>query len=156
MLYDEAAYTWAAQQVAQGWHLTLDNQPLFVHPPLMFLLQAGWLRLTGQATAALPSAIRSARLLAASVGAADVLLIAAMGYRLARQRAGPRQRRAITIVVACLAAVDPVLTRYDRQDVIEPFALCVSLLTLHAAWHLADRGALATCRSPACSAAWPC
>jgi O-antigen/teichoic acid export membrane protein len=141
VLYDEAAYTWAAQQVAQGWHLTLDNQPLFVHPPLMFLLQAGWLRLTGQATAALPSAIRSARLLAASAGAADVLLIAAMGYRLAGA-AAPRQRRGLTLIVACLAAVDPVLTRYDRQDVIEPYALAAGLLTLHAAWQLADRGAL--------------
>ena len=50
ILYDEAAYTFAAQQVAQGWHLTLDNQPLFVHPPLMFLLQAAWLRLTGHAS----------------------------------------------------------------------------------------------------------
>ena len=141
VLYDEAAYTWAAQQVAQGWHLTLDNQPFFVHPPLMFLLQAGWLRLTGQATASLPSAIRSAPLLAASAGAADVLLIAGMGYRLASAD-GSRQRRAITIVLACLAAVDPVLTRYDRQNVIEPYALAAGLLTLHAAWHLADRGAL--------------
>ncbi len=141
VLYDEAAYTWAAQRVAQGWHLTLDNQPFFVHPPLMFLLQAGWLRLTGQATAALPSAIRSARLLAASAGAADVLLIAGMGYRLAGT-AAPRRRRALTIVVACLAALDPVLTRYDRQNVIEPYALAAGLLTLHAAWHLADRGAL--------------
>jgi O-antigen/teichoic acid export membrane protein len=141
VLYDEAAYTWAAQQVAQGWHLTLDNQPLFVHPPLMFLLQAGWLRLTGQETAALPSAIRSARLLAASAGVADVLLIAALGYRLAGA-AAPRQRRALTIVIACVAAVDPVLSRYDRQNVIEPYALAAGLLTLHAAWHLADRGAL--------------
>ena len=141
VLYDEAAYTWAAQQVAQGWHLTLDNQPFFVHPPLMFLLQAGWLRLTGQATAALPSAIRSARLLAASAGAADVLLIAGMGYRLAGA-AAPRRRRALTIIIACLAAMDPVLTRYDRQNVIEPYALAAGLLTLHAAWHLADRGAL--------------
>jgi O-antigen/teichoic acid export membrane protein len=141
VLSDEAAYTWAAQQVAQGWHLTLDNQPLFVHPPLMFLLQAAWLRLTGQSAAALPSAIRSARLLAASAGAADVLLIAALGYRLAGA-ATPLQRRAITAVIACLAAVDPVLTRYDRQDVIEPFALALGLLTLHAAWHLADRGAV--------------
>ena len=49
----------------------------------------------------------------------------------------------VTGVTAVVAALDPVLTRYDRQDVIEPFALCVSLLTLHAAWHLRDRGALA-------------
>ena len=46
-------------------------------------------------------------------------------------------------MVAVLTALDPVLVRYDRQDVIEPFALCISLLALHAAWHLRDRGALA-------------
>ena len=66
ILYDEAAYTWASQQVALGWHLTLSNQPLFVHPPLTFLLQAAWLHLTGYSSAALPSAIHAARLLAAS------------------------------------------------------------------------------------------
>jgi O-antigen/teichoic acid export membrane protein len=142
VLYDEAAYTFAARQVALGWHLTLSNQPLFVHPPLMFLLQAAWLRLTGHASVPLASAIRAARLLSASIGVADVLLIAALGYRLA-SGADPRQRRVVTGVIAVIAALDPVLTRYDRQDVIEPFALCLSLLTLHAAWRLRDRGALA-------------
>jgi O-antigen/teichoic acid export membrane protein len=142
VLYDEAAYTYAAQQVAHGWHLTLDTQPMFVHPPLMFLWQAAWLRLTGHAVGPLASAIRAARLLAASIGAVDVLLIAALAYRLA-SGADPRRRRVVTGVIAVIAALDPVLTRYDRQDVIEPFALCVSLLTLHAAWQLRDRGALA-------------
>ena len=142
VLYDEAAYTSAAQKVALGWHLTLDNQPLFVHPPLMFLLQAGWLWLTGHASAALPSAIHTARLLSASAGVADVLLVAALAYRLASS-ASPRRRRVVTGVVAVLTALDPVLVRYDRQDVIEPFALAMSLLTLHAAWQLRDRGALA-------------
>jgi O-antigen/teichoic acid export membrane protein len=142
VLYDEAAYTYAAQQVALGWHLTLDNQPLFVHPPLMFLLQAAWLSLTGHASSALPVAIRAARLLAASVGVADVLLVTALAYRLTGG-ASPRQRRVLTGIVAVVTALDPVLTRYDRQDVIEPFALCVSLLTLHAAWGLRNRGALA-------------
>jgi O-antigen/teichoic acid export membrane protein len=142
VLYDEAAYTYAAQQVALGWHLTLDNQPLFVHPPLMFLVQAAWLSLTGHVSSALPAAIRAARLLAASVGVTDVLLVTALAYRLAGG-ASPRQRRVLAGVVAVVAALDPVLTRYDRQDVIEPFALCVGLLTLHAAWALRERGALA-------------
>jgi O-antigen/teichoic acid export membrane protein len=141
VLYDEAAYTFAAQQVALGWHLTLDNQPLFVHPPLMFLLQGAWLRLTGHASGALAPAIRVARVLAASVGVADVLLVAALAYRLAGG-ASPRRRRLVTGVIAVITAFDPVLVRYDRQDVIEPFALCVSLLTLHVAWHLRDRRAL--------------
>jgi hypothetical protein len=142
ILYDEAAYTWAAQQVAQGWHLTLDNQAFFVHPPLMFLLQAGWLRLTGQGSAALPSAIRTARLLAGFAGVVDVLLVASLACRLAAH-AEPRRRRLLTGAVALVTALDPVLVRYDRQDVIEPFALCASLLVLHAAWALRSRGAVA-------------
>ena len=142
VLYDEAVYTWAAQQVALGWHLTLNNQPLFVHPPLMFLIQAGWLCLTGQASAPLSSAIRAARILAASAGIANVLLVAALTYRLTGN-ATVQRRRLLTGVVAVVTALDPVLVRYDRQNVIEPFALCISLLTLHAAWQLRDRGALA-------------
>lgn len=141
ILSDEAAYTWAAQQVTQGWHLTLDNQAFFAHPPLMFLLQADWLRLTGQASAALPSAIRTARLLAAFAGVVDVLLVAGLAYRLAAH-AEPLRRRVLTGIVAQLTALDPVLVRYDRQDVIEPFALCASMLVLYAAWALCDRGAL--------------
>ncbi len=142
VLQDEAAYTFAAKQVALGWHLTLNDKPLFVHPPLMFLMQAAWLRLTGHAAGALAPAIRAARLLAASVGVADVLLTAGLAYRLA-SGASPRRRQVVTGVTAVITALDPVLTRYDRQDVIEPFALCAGLLTLHAAWQLRDRGALA-------------
>jgi hypothetical protein len=142
VLFDEAAYTFAAKQVALGWHLTLGDEPMFVHPPLMFLLQAAWLRLTGHASGALAPAIRDARLLAASIGVADVLLITGLAYRLANG-ASPRRRQVVTGVTAVVAAFDPVLTRYDRQDVIEPFALCIGLLTLHAAWALRERGALA-------------
>jgi hypothetical protein len=142
VLYDEAAYTWAAQQVALGWHLTLDNQPLFVHPPLPFLATGAWLRLTGYATAPLPTAIHAARVLAVSAGVGDVMLLAALGYRLTGG-APPRRRRVLTGAIAVLAALDPVLVRYDRQNVIEPFALFMSLLVLHAAWHLRDRSGLA-------------
>jgi O-antigen/teichoic acid export membrane protein len=134
VLYDEASSTFAAQQLAQGWHLTLDHQPVF-------LLQGAWLHITGHASGPLASAIPAARLLAASFGVADVLLIAALVFRLAGG-ADPRQRRVVTAMAAVIAALDPVLTRYDRQDVIEPFALCVGLVTLHAAWGLRDRRAL--------------
>ena len=142
VLYDEAAYTSAAQKVALHWQLTLDNEPLFVHPPLMFLLQAGWLRLIGQASAALPAVINATRLLSASAGVADILLIASLVYLLCSS-ASARQRRLVTGLTAVLVALDPVLVRYDRQDVIEPIALCLSLLTLHAAWRLRNRGTLA-------------
>ena len=138
VLYDEAAYTYAAQQVAQGWHLTLETTPFFVHPPLPFLLEAAWLRITGQSGAALPSAIRTARLLAASAGVLDVLLVASLAYHLAAD-APARRRRMLSGFVALLTAFDPVLVRYDRQNVIEPFALCASLIALYAAWTLRNR-----------------
>ena len=138
VLYDEAAYTWTAKQVVLRGNLALTNQPLFVHPPLMFLLEAAWLRLTGYATAALPSAIYAARLLAASVGVIDVLLIGAMTYRLTGN-ANHRQRRVVTGVVTVFTALDPVLVRYDRQVACEPFALCMGLILLHAAWSMRDR-----------------
>ena len=65
-----------------------------------------------------------------------------MAYRLAGN-ASPRRRRVVTGMVALVAALDPVLVRYDRQDVIEPFALCMSLLLLHAAWAIRRWGSLA-------------
>lgn len=142
VLYDEAAYVWMAKQVALQGQLSLTNQPMFIHPPLMWLLEAGWLRLTGYASAPEPSAIYAARLLSAFIGAIDVLLIAAMAYRLA-ESAGSRQRRAVTGAVALLVALDPVLVRYDRQAVIEPFALCAGMVVIHAAWSLRARGTFA-------------
>lgn len=138
VLYDEAAYTYAAQQVAQGWHLTLETTPFFVHPPLPFLLEGAWLRITGQSGAALPSAIRTARILAALAGVLNVLLVASLTYQLAAD-APARRRRVLSGIVAVLTALDSVLVRYDRQNVIEPFALCASLIALYAAWTLRNR-----------------
>lgn len=142
VLYDEAAYVFMAKQVALHGQLSLSNQPMFIHPPLMWLAEAGWLKLTGYASAPEPSAIYAARLLSASFGAIDVLLIAGMAYRLAIT-ATSRQRRIVTGAVTILAALDPVLVRYDRQAVIEPFALFMGLVVMHAAWSLRARGAFA-------------
>ena len=142
VLLDEAAYTNMAQQVALHGQLSLSNQPMFIHPPLMWLIEGAWLRLTGYASAPEPSSIYSARLLSAFVGALDVLLIAAMAYRLAGSGSS-RQRRVITGAVTLVAALDPVLVRYDRQDVIEPFALFMGMLVMHVAWSLRARGTFA-------------
>jgi len=137
--YDEVVYTKASQNVALHGDLTWTNVPLFVHPPLMFLVQAAWLLATGHAHVALTSAVRAARLLAATAGAANVLLTASLAYRLARW-ASRRRRRIITVTVAVVAALDPVLLRYDRQDVLEPFALLVTLVCLNVALWLRGKG----------------
>ena len=142
VLYDEAAYVFMAKQVALQGQLTLTNQPMFIHPPLMWLLEAGWLRLTGYAWAPEPSAIYAARLLSAPVGAIGAILVGAMAYRLA-ENATSSQRRLITGAVTLLVALDPALVRYDRQAVIEPFAVCMGMVVMHAAWSLRARGTFA-------------
>ena len=142
VLYDEAAYVFMAKQVALQGQLTLTNQPMFIHPPLMWLLEAGWLRLTGYASAPEPSAIYAACLLSASVGAIAAVLVGAMAYRLAENATSP-QRRVIAGAVTLLVALDPTLVHYDRQAVIEPFAVCMGMVVLHAAWSLRARGTFA-------------
>ncbi len=138
--YDEVVYTRAAQQVAQGGELTWTNRPMFVHPPLSFLGQAGWLDAVGRAAGPLHQAIPAARWLSAAAAAAAVVLLAVLAGRL-MPAAGPRRRLLLIGVVAVLAALDPVLLRYGRLAIIEPFALLGCLATLLAAVALRRRRA---------------
>lgn len=138
--YDEIVYTTAAQHVAQGWNLTWTGQPIFVHPPLSFLAQAGWLLLLGRADADLPAAIEATRLLTAVVTVVDVLLLVVLVSRL-MPNAGRRRRHVLLIALVALAATDPILLRYGRLDVIEPFAVLACLVTLNLALVLRHRPA---------------
>jgi O-antigen/teichoic acid export membrane protein len=130
--YDEVVYSRADQAVAQGWRLTWTNRPLFVHPPLSFLVQAAWLRVLGVAGHPLVEVITHTRFLAALAAAADVVLIAAVVHRLTAT-APPRRRAALVLVTAALGATDPVLLRFGRMAAIEPFALLGCLITLNLA-----------------------
>ncbi|GAA0492303.1 hypothetical protein Ade02nite_68900 [Paractinoplanes deccanensis] len=132
--YDEVVYSRADQAVAQDWSLTWTNRPLFVHPPLSFLAQAAWLRVLGAHDQPLVDVITDTRLLAALVSVVNVVLIALMTYRLAG-----RGRVVLTLVTAVLAATDPVLLRFGRMAMIEPFALLACLVTLHLAIWLHGR-----------------
>lgn len=140
-VYDEVVYTQAAHNIATGGHLTWTNRPMLVHPPVSFLLQAAWLTVTGHASAPLADAIHAARTLTATAAAANVCLVALLAYRLA-ERASTGRRRVLMLVVAVVAALDPVLLRYSRLATIEPIALCACLVVLHLAWTLRRRSAL--------------
>ncbi|WP_250007257.1 glycosyltransferase family 39 protein [Actinoplanes sp. M2I2] len=136
--YDEVVYSRADQAVAENWSLTWTNRPLFVHTPLSFLAQAGWLRILGTYRDPLIDVIADTRLLAAFLSVANVVLIAMLTYRLA-DRARPRARLVLTVVTAALASLDPVLLRFGRMAMIEPFALFACLVTLHLAMALQAR-----------------
>jgi 4-amino-4-deoxy-L-arabinose transferase-like glycosyltransferase len=133
--YDEVVYTRAAQQVAQGWHLTWTNSPMFVHPPLSFLTQAFWLRLLGLGSAPLEEAIVAARVLTAGMIVFAILLLGLLAAYL-MPAAGRRRGLLLVALVVVLAATDPVLLRYGRLALIEPFALVAALLTLFLAIRL--------------------
>jgi len=137
-VYDEVVYTQAARNVAATWHLTWTNPPIFVHPPLFFLLQAAWLKVTGQVTGPFVEAVHAARVLTGSFEALNVGLLALLTYRLAEHSRASR-RRTLALCAAVIAGLDPVLLRYSRLAVIEPVALCLSLLALNLAWSLRHR-----------------
>jgi glycosyltransferase involved in cell wall biosynthesis/O-antigen/teichoic acid export membrane protein len=128
-MYDEVSYVVAAQNVARDWSLTWTNQPVFVHPPLSFLAEAGWLRLLGAHDAPIDEAVPIGRILASTVSVIAVLLIGLIATRIATA-AGPRRRLVLGMVVVTLAATDPILLRYLRLVLIEPFALLASALAL--------------------------
>jgi hypothetical protein len=130
--YDEVVYSRADQAVAQDWRLTWTNRPLFVHPPLSFLIQAAWLHLRGAADRSLIEVIEQTRLLAGLTSVGNVVLMAMLTYRLIPS-ARPRRRVALTLLTALLTATDPLLVRYGRMAMIEPLALLSCLVVLHAA-----------------------
>ncbi len=134
-LYDETVYTEAARSVATGWQLTWTGIPFFVHPPLYFLAQAAWLKITGTATGSFFSAVVAARVLTAVCGLTAALLTAGLARRL-MPRASAGRARALAAVVVVLTALDPTVVRYSRLAIIEPVALVLALTTLLVAWRL--------------------
>ena len=138
--YDEVVYATAAWRVAQTGDLTWTGQPLFVHPPLSFLAQSAWLSMVGRSAADLPAVIGMARLLAGLVAIANIGLLALLTSRLTPM-AGGRRRSVLVLAVVALAATDPILLRYSRLAIIEPFAIFACLVALNLSWALRDRRA---------------
>jgi O-antigen/teichoic acid export membrane protein/4-amino-4-deoxy-L-arabinose transferase-like glycosyltransferase len=138
--YDEVVYTTAAWRVAQTGDLTWTGQPLFVHPPLSFLAQSAWLSIVGRGAADLPAVIGMTRLLAGLVAIANIGLLALLTTRLT-PAAGGRRRSVLVLAVVALAATDPILLRYSRLAIIEPFAIFTCLVALNLSWVLRDRRA---------------
>jgi O-antigen/teichoic acid export membrane protein/4-amino-4-deoxy-L-arabinose transferase-like glycosyltransferase len=131
--YDEVVYTRAAQQVASTGQLTWSTEPVFVHPPLYFLTQAGWLAAVGLDRAPLFDAIHAARLLSATIGAVNAVLLGMLTLAVT-SAARPRRRVLLVIAVVAIAATDPVLVRYSRLAIIDPLALLGCLVTLLVSW----------------------
>jgi hypothetical protein len=140
-IYDEAVYTRAAQNLANHGELTWQTEPVFVHPPMYFVTQAAWLKLTGTADAGLFDAIPTARSLSAAFTALSIALMGLFVLRLTSIRT-PRRRALLMLAVALLGTFDAVLLRYGRLVMIEPLSLFMSLTTIYFAWQWRSRPAV--------------
>lgn len=135
---DEVLYTRASQHVAQDWQLGWGSDPLFVHPPLYFLLQGGWLRITGAFDDPILAVLLTVRVLSVFFAACNVGLIALFTFELAPQ-SNVSRRAFLAASAAVLATFDAVLMRYARLGMLESAALFAALLALYAAWKLRER-----------------
>jgi O-antigen/teichoic acid export membrane protein/4-amino-4-deoxy-L-arabinose transferase-like glycosyltransferase len=139
-IYDEAVYTRAAQAVATHGEVTWTGAPLFVHPPLYFVLQAAVQRLAGVERADYFDALHVERLVSVAFMTGAIVLLMLIAYRLAAALS-PERRLIFTLVVGALAAFDPVLVRYGRLAMLESAALCLSLAAIWAGLALRGRSA---------------
>jgi O-antigen/teichoic acid export membrane protein len=137
-LYDEVVYTRAAQNTATDGTITWSGSPIFIHPPLYFLVQGAWLNLEGDAEGSVFDAITAVResnvlFLASAVGVLVLLSLSLMRV------ASLRRKLLLGGAIALLAMFDPVLLRFGRLGMIEPMALLAGLLALGAGWWLRER-----------------
>ena len=135
---DEVAYVVAARNVAQDLRLTWGNSPIFVHPPLSFLAQATWLQVVGAERGPVPESIVAARYFAAGTLVFAILFIGLLTAFLI-PRAGRARGLVLVAAVVLLVSTDPIMLRYGREALIEPFALFASMLTLCLAIWLRNR-----------------
>lgn len=136
-VFDEAVYTRAAQNVAAQNRLTWRGDPVFIHPPLYFLLQSSVIDAAGRADGELFDAIPVARRVTVGLLAVSAGLLVTLAFLLAH-RVTLRRRLMIAGLVGVVAAFDPVLLRFGRLAIIEAAALAASLLVLVLAYALRD------------------
>ena len=139
-VYDEVVYTQAAQNVATEGDLTWSGKPLFVHPPLYFLVQGAWLAITGSLNTGIFDAIHQVRYLTSAFTALAVCMVALLTFELAAS-AGRRRRLLLAGAASVIATFDPILLRFGRLGMIESLATLLGLLTLYVAWRLRGRSA---------------
>ena len=139
-VYDEVVYGQLARNILTDGQVTWTGQPMFVHPPLSFLAQAGWSLLTGGPHATLARDLEFARVLSAAFGVLAVLVVALL-VRAVTEGAAPRRRAVLVGLAGVVAALDPVLLRFSRLAMIESLAVLLGLAAVLAGWHLRRRRA---------------
>ncbi len=129
VFFDDVVYTRISQHVANSLSVTYDGRtPFFLHPPLFFLLQGGYLKLVSlwHPAGDQIATVFEARYLNVMFAALTVLALFLLCRRLVGTLAG--------LAAMLLFALDPFVIRIDSRNLLEPSAVFWIVLGL---WLLA-------------------
>ncbi|GGL91437.1 ArnT family glycosyltransferase [Nakamurella endophytica] len=121
-LTDEALYAQIGRNVWNTDALSFRTSAFIVHPPLDFLLTAGWERVTGTTSSPLLDAIRSVRVLSALLCGVTAAVTAAIARDVLVGRSD-RVRTVGAVVAALLVATSGFMMAFGRMALIEPLAV---------------------------------
>lgn len=123
---DEIIYSQLSASVAHSLTLNFQGDPAFVHPPMLFLIEGGYLRLFFQNATTVQLVLDSRWLNVAFAGMSAALLFA-IAHRVAGWWAG--------LAAALIFSLDPFMIAMSSRNLLQPSALF---------WVLAGYAALLT------------
>lgn len=132
---DETIYMGIADNLARGRGLTFEGNGIgfYLHPPLLFLFNAGWLGLVHAVGADPVTQVFAGRVLGCLFGATNCALL----YALVRRAGAPRA----AVVVALAYSVEPFIIRFDARVFLEAPTMTWLLTGMLVLLPLADRTA---------------
>jgi hypothetical protein len=116
---DEITYSNIVQSVALGHGVLLYGGPFFLHPPLVFYVDAVLLKLFGNPEAARIAVVLQLRLIDCAVGAVDVGLIMLFVRRCANRPAA--------VLAGAFVAIDPFILLWDGRVLLETLAMTTAM-----------------------------
>jgi hypothetical protein len=114
IFYDELIYLRISESVAQGLGVKYYTSPFYLHPPLFFLIEGAYLRLTAPVGTIIDHVYATRYLNSAFAGLSAVLLFL-IGRRVAGWWAG--------LVAAGMFALDPFMIRINSRNLLEAVAM---------------------------------
>ncbi|MDH6574470.1 glycosyltransferase [Kitasatospora sp. MAP5-34] len=126
---DELYYTTISRNLAAGQGLTFQGQFFALHPPALFAVLAGALRVGGGRHADLLQSVFALRPVIAVTGSVTVVAVTALLRRIVRAP--------IALAAGLLLAVDPFLNLFDSRVMLEAQANAAAVLGLLVLAHTA-------------------
>lgn len=136
---DEVAYSQAGANVITENRIAFGDDPIYVHPPVFFLLIGGWLWLFDAVDASVLDQVDMVRGLTNALSALAVIAVGALAMALVPQR---RLGRSLMLasVAMLLVVLDPVVQRYGRIVYMEAAAVLMGLIAILLSVWLASLG----------------